>query len=158
MRGVNKVMIAGNLTRDPELRYTSSGTAVAKFGVAINISRKDTTSGEWREEVTFVEVEVWSKAAENAQKYLFKGNPVFIEARLKLDQWKTKDGQARQMLKIVADNIVFLGNRDTENQDAPRRNSDSLPYAEEERKQDEQKQAKREEDFTPPSGDDDIPF
>ncbi|MBI3876431.1 MAG: single-stranded DNA-binding protein [Verrucomicrobia bacterium] len=105
---INKVLIAGNLTRDPELRYTPQGTAVAQIGVAVNRTYTS-QSGERKEEVTFVDVEAWGKTAETIGQYLKKGRPVFIEGRLKLDQWDDKQtGQKRSRLKVVCDQFHFL--------------------------------------------------
>jgi single-strand DNA-binding protein len=112
MANLNRVFLMGNLTRDPELRYTPSGTAVAQFGVATNRRWKDKQSGEMREEVTFVDVEVWGKQAELAGQYLAKGRPVFIEGRLRLDQWDDRNtGQKRSRLKVVGERFQFLGAR-----------------------------------------------
>ena len=107
MANLNKVFLIGRLTRDPELRYTQSGTAVAEFGLAIN--RNFTTStGEKREETTFVDVIVWRRKAEVVCEYLGKGAPLFVEGRLELDTWETSDGQKRSKLRVVADNFQFL--------------------------------------------------
>ena len=106
---VNKVFLLGNLTRDPELRYTPNGSAVTTLGVAVNRTYT-TKEGERREEVTFVDVTVWNRAAENCAQYLKKGRPVHIEGFLKLDSWDDKaTGQKRTQLKVEADNIQFLG-------------------------------------------------
>ena len=109
MASYNKVLLMGNLTRDPEVRYTPKGTALANLGVAVN--RVWTTeSGEQKEEVTFVDIEVWGRQAETAGQYLSKGRPVFIEGRLKLDSWEDKEsGQKRNKLKVVAERVQFLG-------------------------------------------------
>jgi len=110
MANVNVVILAGNLTRDPEIRYTPSGMAVAQLGVAVNRKFKDSKTNEMREEVTFVDVELWGKQAETAKQYLSKGRPVLIEGRLKLDQWDDKQtGQKRSKLKVVGERIQFLG-------------------------------------------------
>ncbi|HVK59494.1 MAG TPA: single-stranded DNA-binding protein, partial [Candidatus Kapabacteria bacterium] len=85
MNGFNKVILAGNLTRDPELRYTPSGTAIAKFGLALNRKWKDSQSGEMREEVTFVDVDAFGKQAELIGQYMKKGQPILVEGRLKMD-------------------------------------------------------------------------
>jgi single-strand DNA-binding protein len=112
MPSLNKVFVMGNLTRDPETRFTPSGTAVAQFGLATNRRWRDRQSGEMREETTFVDIEVWGKQAELAGQYLVKGRPVFIEGRLKLDQWEDRNtGQKRSKLKIVGENFQFLGSR-----------------------------------------------
>lgn len=109
MASYNKVLLIGNLTRDPEVRYTPKGTAIAQIGLAVN-RQWTTEAGEQKEEVTFVDVEVWGRQAETAGQYLSKGRPVFIEGRLKLDQWDDKEsGQKRSKLKVVAERVQFLG-------------------------------------------------
>ena len=110
MANLNMVLLIGNLTRDPELRYIPSGTAVASFGLATN-RIYTTQDGERKEEVCFVEIVVWGKTAENCANYLSKGRPVFIEGRLQFDTWETDDGQKRSKLKVVADKVQFLGGR-----------------------------------------------
>jgi single-strand DNA-binding protein len=111
MANLNKVLLMGNLTRDPEVRYTPKGTAVTELGIAVNRIYAG-ESGEKREEVTFVDVTVWGRTAENVGEYLRKGRPVFIEGRLQLDSWEDKQsGQKRNKLKVVADNVQFLGSR-----------------------------------------------
>jgi single-strand DNA-binding protein len=109
MASYNKVLLMGNLTRDPEVRYTPKGTAIANLGLAVN--RVYTTEGgEQKEEVTFIDIEVWGRQAETAGQYLSKGRPVFVEGRLKLDSWDDKEsGQKRQKLKVVAERVQFLG-------------------------------------------------
>lgn len=109
MASYNKVLLMGNLTRDPEVRYTPKGTALANLGLAVN--RVWTTeSGEQKEEVTFIDIEVWGRQAETAGQYLAKGRPVFVEGRLKLDSWEDKEsGQKRNKLKVVAERVQFLG-------------------------------------------------
>lgn len=108
MASLNKVMLLGNLTRDPELRHTPKGSAVADLGLAVN-RRVSDGNGGWKDETTFVDVTVWGSSAENAQKYLSKGRGVFIEGRLQMDSWDDKNtGQKRTKLKVVADNLQFL--------------------------------------------------
>lgn len=108
MANFNKVIIAGNLTRDPELRYTPKGSAIAKLSLALNRSWTS-ESGEKKEEVTFVEVDAFSKAAENAAQYLKKGSAVLVEGRLKLDQWDDKQtGAKRSRLTVVSEQIQYL--------------------------------------------------
>ena len=109
MASYNKVLLMGNLTRDPEVKYTPKGTALANLGLAVN--RVYTTeSGEQKEEVTFIDIEVWGRQAETAGQYLSKGRPVFVEGRLKLDSWEDKEsGQKRNKLKVVAERVQFLG-------------------------------------------------
>ncbi len=107
MASLNKVILIGNLTRDPELRYTPSGTAMAKLGLATN--RKYKQGDEWKEEVTFVDITVWGRQAETSSEYLSKGRPVLIEGRLQYSQWETDDGQKRSKLEVVAERVQFLG-------------------------------------------------
>ena len=109
MANLNKVMLIGNLTRDPELRYTPKGTAVAEIGMAINRVRTD-EQGQRQEDTTFVDVTLWGRQAELAQQYLSKGRPVYIEGRLQMDTWEDKaSGQKRSKLKVVGENMQFLG-------------------------------------------------
>ncbi len=111
MANLNKVMLMGNLTRDPEVRYTPKGTAVAEVGLAIN-RFFSAENGEKREETTFVDVTLWGRQAEIAGEYLKKGRPVFIEGRLQLDTWDDKQsGQKRSKLKVVAENLQLMGAR-----------------------------------------------
>ena len=109
MANLNKVLLMGNLTRDIEMRYTPSGMAVAQMGLAVNRKFRDKQTNELREEVCFVDIEVWGKQAETAHQYLSKGRTVFIEGRLKFDQWDDKQtGQKRSKLKVVALQIQFI--------------------------------------------------
>jgi len=108
MASFNRVILLGNLTRDPELRYIPSGTAVVDLGLAVNDRRKN-SSGEWVEETTFVEVTLWGRTAEVASEYLNKGSPVLIEGRLRLDTWETSEGQKRSKLRVVGDRMQLLG-------------------------------------------------
>jgi len=108
MANFNKVILAGNLTRDPEVRYTPKGTAIAKLGMAINRTCK-TDTGETKEEVTFVDVDAFGRTAEVISQYLKKGRPILVEGRLKLDQWDDKQtGQKRSRLGVVLENFQFL--------------------------------------------------
>src|SRR6478736_9803433 len=108
MASFNRVILAGNITRDPELRYTPKGTAVAKIGMAINRQWKD-ESGQQKEEVTFVDVDAFGRQAEVISQYLKKGRPILVEGRLKLDQWDDKrTGQKRSRLGVVLENFQFL--------------------------------------------------
>ncbi len=111
MASYNRVILLGNLTRDPEVRYTPKGSAVAEVGLAVN--RVYTTEGgEKREEVTFVDVTLWGRTAEIAGEYLKKGRPVLIEGRLQLDTWDDKQsGQKRSKLKVVGEAMQLLGSR-----------------------------------------------
>jgi single-strand DNA-binding protein len=111
MANLNKVLLIGNLTRDPELRQTPKGTAVAQFGIAVNRTFRG-EDGQSREEVTFVDLEAWGKQAETIAKFLTKGRPIFIEGRLKLDQWEDKNGGGkRSKMRVVVENFQFLGSR-----------------------------------------------
>jgi len=111
MASFNKVILAGNLTRDPELRYTPKGTAVAKIGIAVNRTWK-TETGENKEEVTFVDVEAWGRQGEVISQYLKKGRPVLIEGRLKLDSWEDKNTHQKvSKLKVVLESFSFLDSR-----------------------------------------------
>jgi len=110
MPSYNKVLLMGNLTRDIELKYTPSNMAVAEIGLAVN-HRYKTKEGENKEEVTFVDCEVWGKTAEIMSQYLSKGRPVFLEGRLKLDQWKDKEGGNRSKLKMVVESFQFIDSK-----------------------------------------------
>ena len=111
MANLNKVLLLGNVTRDPEVRYTPKGSAVCDLGIAVNRAYT-TDSGEKREEVTFVDVTLWGRTAEVASEYLKKGRPVFIEGRLQMDTWDDKQtGQKRTRLRVVAENMQLLGGR-----------------------------------------------
>ena len=107
MASFNRVILLGNLTRDPELRYVPSGTAVTDIGLAVNDRRKS-ADGQLVEDTTFVDVTLWGRTAEVAGEYLSKGSPVLIEGRLKLDQWE-QDGQKRSKLKVVGLRMQMLG-------------------------------------------------
>jgi len=109
MASLNRVILLGNVTRDPELRYIANGTAVTELGLAVNDRHKNAT-GEWVEETTFIEVTLWARTAELASEYLSKGSPVLIEGRLKFDSWDDKQtGQKRSKLRVVGDRMQFLG-------------------------------------------------
>jgi single-strand DNA-binding protein len=110
MADYNKVLLMGNLTRDIELKFTPSNQPVANIGIAVN-RRFRTKEGENREEVTFVDCEAWGRTAEVMKQYLAKGRPVFIEGRLKLDQWQDKDGTNRSKLRVVVENFQFIDSR-----------------------------------------------
>lgn len=112
MPNLNKVMLMGNLTRDPEIKYTPKGTAIANFGLAVN-RNYTTESGEKREEVTFIDLEAFGRTAEVIGEYLKKGRPIFIEGRLKLDQWDDKQtGKKMSKLRVVVDSFEFLSSRE----------------------------------------------
>jgi single-strand DNA-binding protein len=117
MASFNRVILIGNLTRDPELRYLQSGMAVVDLGLAVNDKRKN-AAGEWVDETTFVDVTLWGRTAEVAGEYLTKGSPVFIEGRLKLDTWET-DGQKRSKLKVVCEKMQLIGAKGQGGQGGP---------------------------------------
>jgi single-strand DNA-binding protein len=109
MASLNKVYIIGNLTKDPDLKFLQSGQAVANLRLATNRKWK-ASSGEAKEEVTYVSVEVWGKSAEACGEYLKKGSPLLVEGRLKLKEWTAQDGQKRSVLEVVAERVQFLSN------------------------------------------------
>ncbi len=109
MASYNRVVLLGNVTRDPELRYVPSGMAVTDLGLAVNDRRKN-ANGEWVEETTFVDVTLWGRTAEVACEYLSKGSPVFIEGRLKLDTWE-KEGKKNSKLKVVGEKLQLIGQK-----------------------------------------------
>jgi len=111
MASFNKVILAGNLTRDPELRYTPKGMAVVKLGMAVNRTWKS-ESGENKEEVTFVDVDVWGRQAEVIAQYMRKGRPLLVEGRLKLDTWEDKNTHQKQSkLKVVLESFSFIDSK-----------------------------------------------
>jgi single-strand DNA-binding protein len=120
MASYNRVLLMGNLTRNPEIRYTPSGTAVADLGLAVNENFKN-KAGETVEQTCFVDVVVWGRQAETASEYLHKGSPVFVEGRLQLDQWESQQGEKRSKLRVRADRVQFLGSpgKSAEYADAP---------------------------------------
>jgi single-strand DNA-binding protein len=148
MANFNKVILAGNLTRDPELRYTPKGTAIVKISIAINRTWK-TETGEMKEEVTFVDVDAFGRTAENIGQYFKKGRPILIEGRLKLDQWDDKQtNQKRSKLGVVLENFQFMDSKGTGEGEAPRsRPAPSAPKA-----------GSPDADGPPPPEDDDVPF
>ena len=108
---LNRVLLIGRLTRDPEVRYTSGGQAVTDLGLAVNRRYRD-RDDQWQEEATFVDITVWGRTAENCGEYLSKGRSVFVEGRLQLDQWEDRNtGQKRSKLKVVATTVQFLDGR-----------------------------------------------
>ena len=158
MASYNRVILMGNLTRDPEMKYIPSGTAVTNFGLAMNERYTDRQTGEQRENTCFVDVEAWGRQAEIANEYLSKGRPVFIEGALKFDSWEAEDGSRRSRLSVRAFRIQFIGGRsdgdemgggyaDTQPAAAPTQSAP--PY---------QEAPAPQASSTPPSTDDDIPF
>ncbi len=151
----NKVILAGNLTRDPELRYTPQGTAIAKIGLAIN-RRYTGQDGQTKDETTFVDVDAFGKQAEVIGQYLKKGRPVLIEGRLKLDQWDDKTtGQKRSRLGVILESFQFIdskagGAEGSSAPSAPAPNRPARPAA--------QPASPASESDVPPIEDDDVPF
>ena len=109
---INRVIITGNLTRDPELRSLPSGMSVCSLRIASNTRRKDGGSGEWVDKPNYFDVTIWGRQGENAAQYLSKGRPVAIDGRLEWREWQDQQGNNRQSVEIVADNVEFLGGRD----------------------------------------------
>ena len=107
---INRVVLVGNLTRDPELRHTPSGMAVCSLRLAVNSRRKD-ESGNWGDKPNYFDITVWGQQGENCAQYLAKGRPVAIDGRLEWREWDAQDGSKRQAVDIVADNVQFLGGR-----------------------------------------------
>jgi single-strand DNA-binding protein len=154
MANLNKVLLMGNLTRDPEVKYTPKGTAVCDLGIAINDSYK-AQDGTIKETVTYVEIEVWGRTAENCKQYLSKGRGVFIEGQLRLDQWETPQGEKKSKMKVRADRVQFLGGGPGRAGGGGEQRSSSTG--------DTVRTAARpsstvSEDSPPPPSDDDIPF
>jgi single-strand DNA-binding protein len=148
MASYNRVILLGNLTADPELRYIPSGTAVTELRMAVNDRRKN-ANGEWVEETTFVDVTLWGRTAEVATEYLNKGSSVLIEGRLKLDTWE-KDGKKNSKLRVVGDRMQMLGGRGGGGGGGggPRGRSEAQPAA----------QGVGHDESEAPPPDDDIPF
>jgi len=153
---LNRVLLAGNLTRDPQIRFLANEKAVGEFGLAVNRKFKD-SDGNPKEETTFVDIEVWGRTAELAGQYLTKGKPVFVEGRLKLDTWDDKEsGQKRSKLRVVADTLQFIGA-------APGREPSGGPNAREETQPSEGVAPRSPRPAAPaaagaPKGDDEPPF
>jgi single-strand DNA-binding protein len=109
---LNRVFLIGNLTRDPELRYTPGGSAVCEFSIGVNRKWKDQKSGEMKDEVAFIDIVTWTRTAELCAEYLKKGRAVFVEGRLTQDRWEdTKTGQKRSKIRVTAERVQFLGPR-----------------------------------------------
>ena len=111
MANINRVVLVGNLTKDPELRHTPSGMAVCGLRLSVNTRRKDGASGQWIEKPNYFDVTVWGSQGENCAQYLAKGRPVAIDGRLEWREWDAQDGTKRQAVEIVADTVQFLGGR-----------------------------------------------
>jgi single-strand DNA-binding protein len=159
MANFNKVILAGNLTRDPELRYTPKGSAVVRLGMAINRTWKSET-GENKEEVTFVDVEAWERQAEVIAQYFRKGQPILIEGRLKLDTWEDKNTHQKvSKLKVRLESFSFIGTKGAEGAPNPSASPASAPAGEAARRPaPSPKPAAAQPDGEPPPEEDDVPF
>src|SRR4051812_13947997 len=111
MANINRVVLVGNLTRDPELRHTPSGMAVCSLRLAVNTRRKDSSTGQWTEKPNYFDVTVWGNQGESCAQYLAKGRPVAIDGRVEWREWDAQDGTKRQAVEIIADSVQFLGGR-----------------------------------------------
>lgn len=157
MASYNRVILMGNLTRDPELKFLPSGTSVANFGLAMNERYTDRQSGEQKESVCFVDVEAWGRQAEIANEYLSKGRPVFIEGALKFDSWETEDGSKRSKLSVRAFRIQFIGGR-SDGDEMGGGYADAQPAAAPTEQQAYQEAPAPEASSTSSATEDDIPF
>src|SRR5919106_5319523 len=111
MANINRVVLVGNLTRDPELRHTPGGMAVCSLRLAVNTRRKDQASGQWVEKPNYFDITVWGQQGENCAQYLSKGRPVGVDGRLEWREWEAQDGSKRQAVEIIADSVQFLGSK-----------------------------------------------
>jgi single-strand DNA-binding protein len=109
---INRVVLTGNLTKDPELRALPSGTSVCELRIACNTRRKNGSTGEWEDRPNYFNVKVWGAQGENTARYLNKGRPVAIDGRLEWREWEAQDGTKRQAIDIIAESVQFLGSRD----------------------------------------------
>jgi single-strand DNA-binding protein len=164
MASHNRVILLGNVTRDIELRYTPSGMAVTDMGMAVNDRRKNQQTGEWIEEVTFVDVTLWGRTAEVAGEYLSKGAPVFIEGRLKLDTWE-KDGKKNYKLHVIGERLQLIGSRQGGGgggggggRTAPQQSYDEQDYGEPDAAPPQRSAPPRAPQAAAPPPGDDIPF
>ena len=139
---INSVVLVGNLTRDPELRHTPSGTAVCSLRLAVNSRRKDGSTGQWTDKPNYFDITVWGQQGESCAQYLTKGRPVGVQGRLEWREWDAQDGSKRQAVEIIADNVQFLGGREGGEE------RQFVPAA----------AAAETADFGPAAADDDIPF
>jgi single-strand DNA-binding protein len=143
MANINRVVLVGNLTRDPELRHTPSGTSVCSLRLAVNTRRRD-ESGQWTDKPNYFDVTVWGGQAESCAQFLAKGRPVGIDGRLEWREWDAQDGSKRQAVEVIAENVQFLGSRDAGESGA---GNQFVPAG-----------ARSDADFPASAADDDIPF
>ena len=150
MANINRVILVGNLTKDPELRHTPSGTAVCKLRLAVNTRQKDGATGEWGDKPNYFDVTVWGNQGENCAQYLAKGRPVAVDGRLEWREWEAQDGTKRQAVEVVAESVQFLGGgRDSDSQGAGSEGNQFVPAG---------VSTGSDADFTASPADDDIPF
>jgi single-strand DNA-binding protein len=147
MASVNKVILLGNLTRDPELRYTPQGSAVAEFALALNHAYTNKQTGQKVEEVSFIDVVAWGRTAEICAEYLKKGRQVFVEGRLKQDRWESPEGKKMSKVRVTAENIQFIGGRPSGEGGAPQGKGPGAPAPE-----------GGPDDGPPPGSEEDVPF
>jgi single-strand DNA-binding protein len=157
MADLNKVMLIGNLTRDPEVRYTPKGAAVADLGLAINSSYK-TQDGQLKDEVCYVDVVTWGRQAETCKEYLTKGSPIFVEGRLQYEQWETKEGEKRNRIKVRAERVQFLGRGAVRGAGDGQGNQDKKAGGQNHENSAERKAARIEDTSAQDAIEDDIPF
>lgn len=157
MASYNKVILMGNLTRDPEMRYVPSGTAVTNFGLAMNERYTDRQTGEQKESPCFVEITAWGRQAEIVNEYLTKGSPVFLEGSLKFDSWEADDGTKRNRLSVTAFRIQLIGGR-RDGDEMGGNYTEAQPAAAPTQSAPYQEAPAPQASSTPPSTDDDIPF
>ena len=158
MASYNRVLLMGNLTRDTEVRYTPKGTAVCTLGLAVN-ETYTTQGGEQKEETIFVDVDVWGRTAENAGQYLSKGRPIFVEGRLRLDQWDDKEtGQKKSKMRVVCESFQFIGAPKGKAEFSDAAPAEERPQRPATRGARSAAPAKSEENEPPAEGDDNIPF
>jgi single-strand DNA-binding protein len=147
MANINRVVLVGNLTKDPELRHTPSGTAVCKLRLAVNTRQKD-AQGNWGDKPNYFDITVWGNQGESCAQYLSKGRPVGVDGRLDWREWDAQDGTKRQAVEVIADTVQFLGSRDGGGGGGGDGERQFVPAA----------ATAGNEDFTSSSADDDIPF
>ncbi len=150
MATINSVVLVGNLTRDPELRHTSSGMAVCSLRIAVNTRRKDAATGQWGEKPNYFDVTVWGQQGESCAQYLSKGRQVGVQGRLEWREWDAQDGTKRQAVEVVADSVQFLGSR-AEGDGGGGGGQQFVPAGAAAPQQ-------AGDDFPPAAADDDIPF
>lgn len=156
MASYNKVILMGNLTRDPEVKFLPSGTAVANFGLAMNESYTDQQTGEKKESACFVDVEAWGRQAEIVGEYFSKGRPILVEGSLKYDSWEAEDGTKRNRLKVRLIRFQFVGRRDEDGMGGGY--ADAQPAAAPTQSESYQEAPAPEATSAPSGTDDDIPF